>query len=110
MIVAPSSTKKGKQCGFGTKALLDTVRTSHYGLFNCGASSLTLGVEVLRETPTESSQFQPKNRAFRIGRGLEFKGRQGVASWIVVSVSWDLYNLYVGGDAACGRIEQPISS
>ena len=78
VIVAPSSTKKGKQCGFGTKALLDAVRTSHYGLFNCGASSLTLGVEVLRETPTESSQFQPKNRAFRIGRGSSSRGVKGL--------------------------------
>lgn len=51
LIIVPSSTKKGKRWNFGTKALLDAARNSHQGLFNRGASSLTLGFEVLQGNP-----------------------------------------------------------
>ena len=78
LIIAPSSTKKGKRWNFGKKALLDAARNSHHGLFSCGASSPTLGFEVPRGTPIESSQFQPKNRTSRIGPGSCGTGARGL--------------------------------
>ena len=78
LIIVPSSTKKGKRWNSGAKALLDAARNSHQGLFNRGDSSRPLAFEVLRGTPTESSQFQSKNRTSPIGPGSCGKGARGL--------------------------------